>query len=145
MENFDILQAARDEDVARQLEPVVNRYNAQLARQQAATSLLRFLSPAAVAQNVLYEAAGTSMARYQHFYAQVDAFHRQWTRFFQARSFSKTRMAPEDFDRLPAFVYTEEPLPPVLTRTWAPLAALWTLAFAIAVAAFVAFRRYQIA
>jgi hypothetical protein len=54
-------------------------------------------------------------------------------------------MAPEDFDRLPVFVYTEEPLSAVLSRTWAPLAALWALGLSVAAAALLAFRRYQIA
>jgi ABC-2 type transport system permease protein len=145
MENFDILQAARDEEVARQLEPVVDRYNAQLARQHAAVSTLRYLSPAALTQSVLYDAAGTSMSRYQHFYAQVGGFHEQWTRYFQARSFRSTRMRPVDFDEMPAFTYSEEPLGAVTARTWAPLAAPWVLALAILAAAFAGFRRFDVA
>jgi ABC-2 type transport system permease protein len=143
MENYAILQAARDEDVARQLEPVVERYNAQLARQTAAVSALRYMSPAAVAQGVLYDAAGTSMSRYEHFYAQVNTFHERWTRFFQARSFINARMRPEDFDQLPAFTYAEEPLRAVLGRTWAPLVGLWGLGGGLLAMALVAYRRYQ--
>ncbi|MCA1572289.1 MAG: DUF3526 domain-containing protein [Chloroflexi bacterium] len=144
MENFDILQAARDEDVARQLEPVLARYNEQLARQHAAVSTLRFLSPAAVTQSVLYDAAGTSMARYQHFFAQVDGFHERWKAFFEARAFTKTRMRPDDFDALPAFTYAEEAPGVVVGRTWAPLIGLWTLAFGVSVVGFAGYRRYDL-
>jgi ABC-2 type transport system permease protein len=144
MENFDILQAARDEDVARQLEPVIARYNAQLAKQHAAVSVLRFLSPAAVAQSVLFDAAGTSVARYQHFFAQVDTFHERWKQFFQVRGFTGATMRPEDFDRLPTFSYAEEPLQAVVSRTWLPLAVLWLLAVAVLSAAFLTYRRYVV-
>jgi ABC-2 type transport system permease protein len=145
MENFDILQAARDEEVARQLEPVVDRYNAQLARQQAAVSTLRYLSPAALTQSVLFEAAGTSPSRYQHFYAQVDRFHEQWTRYFQARSFTSTRMRPVDFDEMPAFTYAEEPFGAVAARAAVPLATPWALAVGIVFAAFAGYRRFEVA
>jgi ABC-2 type transport system permease protein len=145
MENFDILQAARDDEVSRQLEPVVNRYNAQLARQQAAVSALSYLSPAALTQRVLFEAAGTGPSRYQHFYRQVDGFHAQWTRYFQARSFTSTRMRPVDFDEMPAFTYFEEPLAAVASRTAAPLVIPWALACGILAAAFAGYRRFEIA
>jgi ABC-2 type transport system permease protein len=145
MENFDILQAARDEEVARQLEPVVNRYNAQLARQQAAVSALSYLSPAALTQRVLFEAAGTGPSRYQHFYAQVDGFHERWTRYFQARSFTSTRMRPVDFDEMPAFTYAEEPAGTVAARAVAPLLVSWALAFGVLAAALSAYRRFQVA
>ncbi|MGH9159990.1 MAG: ABC transporter permease [Vicinamibacteraceae bacterium] len=145
MQNFDILQAARDEDVARQLEPVIARYKTQLAKQHAVVSVLRFLSPAAVAQSVLYDAAGTSLARYQHFFSQVDSFHEQWKQFFEARGFRGARMRPVDFDRLPTFTYAEEPLRAVVRRTWLPLVVLWTLAVGILLAALVTYRRYAVA
>jgi ABC-2 type transport system permease protein len=144
MQNFDILQAARDEEVARQLEPVIARYNTQLAKQHAAVSVLRFFSPAAVAQSVLFDAAGTSLARYQHFFAQVDTFHQRWKQFFEARGFAGATMRPEDFDRLPAFSYAEEPLQAVLNRTWLPLAVLWLLAIAVLTGALVTYRRYVV-
>jgi ABC-2 type transport system permease protein len=145
MENFDILQAARDEEVARQLEPVVERYNAQLARQQAAVSLLSYLSPAALTQRVLVEAAGTGPSRYRHFYAQVDGFHERWTRYFQARSFTRARMRPVDFDEMPAFTYAEEAVGAVAARTAAPLVVPWLLAFGVLAAAFGGYRRFEIA
>jgi ABC-2 type transport system permease protein len=145
MENFDILQAARDQEVARQLEPVVERYNAQLARQQAAVSALSYLSPTALTQRVLFEASGTGPSRYQHFYAQVDRFHDQWTRYFQARAFTSARMQPADFDQLPAFAYVEEPLGAVAARSAAPLLVPWALAFGMLIAAFAGYRRLEIA
>jgi hypothetical protein len=83
------------------------------------------------------------MSRYEHFYAQVNTFHEQWTRFFRARSFTKARMRPEDFDQLPAFSYAEEPLRAVLGRTWAPLVGLWGLGGGLLAMALVAYRRYQ--
>jgi ABC-2 type transport system permease protein len=145
MENFDILQAARDEDVARQLEPVVDRYNAQLARQQAAVSALSYLSPTALTQRVLFEASGTGPSRYQHFYAQVDGFHEEWNRYFQARAFTSTRMRPADFDAMPAFMYAEEPLSAVASRAAVPLLVPWALAFGLLMAAMAGYRRFEIA
>jgi ABC-2 type transport system permease protein len=145
MENFDVLQAARDEEVARQLEPVVARYNGQLARQHGAVSLVRYLSPAALAQSVLYDAAGTSLSRYQQFFRQVDAFHERWKAFFQARAFAGARMHPEDFDALPTFTYGEEPFGAVLNRAVAPVAFLWAGGAGMLTWARRRYRRYEVA
>lgn len=92
---------------------------------------------------MLYESAGTGMSRYQHFYRQVEVFHRDWRQFFQARMFARARLSAEDFARMPAFTYTEESGAAVFGRIWAPLAGVSALAVGLLSATLVSYRRYQ--
>lgn len=124
MKNASVLQAARDGEIERDVAPVVARFEAQLARQHAAVAWLRALSPAALLQSVLIDAAGTGFDRYRHFFGQADAFHQQWRAHFQPLLFANRALAPAQYDALPVFHYVEESAAAVVARAAMPLVVL---------------------
>jgi ABC-2 type transport system permease protein len=138
--DFGMLRMARDEEVARKLKPVLDRFNAQIARQHAFVNRLRYLSPALLMQEALYDIAGTGRARHQQFLAQVDEHYRVWKAFFAPRVFHKVAITPADFGRFPRFHYQEELTGELAKRVIRP--ALLLLAVA-AIAAWFGLRRYR--
>jgi len=145
MKNASVLQAARDDEIARMVAPVVTRFESQLARQHAAVAVLRFLSPAALLQSVLVDAAGTGFERYRHFFAQVDVYHRTWREYFQPLLFANTSLTPAVYDRLPAFIYSEERVGAVVARTALPVLGLTAAGLLLLVVGLRRFRAYPVA
>lgn len=139
-DDFAMLSLAKDEMVGRALQPVIERFDGQLAAQHRFTSRFRFLSPAVLLQSVFYDIAGTGLARYQHFLAQVDGFHRNWQGFFSPRVFEKRALSGGDLDQLPGFAWREEDIGALIGRTLWP--ALLLLAVAVVIGA-LGLRRYQ--
>ncbi len=144
MKNASVLQAARDEEIERQLAPVVSRFETRLAEQHAAASTLRYLSPAALLQNVLIDLAGTGFDRYRHFFTQADSYHQAWRDYFQPRLFANRSLTADDYDGLPVFVYREEPIDEVAARNLAPIAVLVLLGAGGLAAGVRLFARYQV-
>lgn len=95
---------------------VMARYDNQLAMQQRIVNGLRFLSPAILLQEALNDVAGVGNNRYQHFSRQVDRFHRDWQSFFLPKVFDNTPLTLVDYERFPAFHYTEQSWPELNTR-----------------------------
>jgi ABC-2 type transport system permease protein len=107
LRQYALLQAARDEEVAQRLAPVVARYQAAVETQLRIASLAQFLSPAMVVSSVLQQAAGTSRDRADDFAAQVAAFREGWRAFFQPRILRNLALTREDAALLPRFAYRE--------------------------------------
>ncbi|QEH35955.1 ABC-2 family transporter protein [Aquisphaera giovannonii] len=137
------LQAVQG-SVDRTIEPVMARYDDQLARQQDLVDRLRFLSPAVVTQEALNDVSGTSLARQRFFLAQVDEFHRAWQDFFIPRIMRRERFAPADFDAIPEFQFREQPLASVGPRVAEGVIGLAIPALALAALGLLALRRYRI-
>jgi ABC-2 type transport system permease protein len=128
--DFNALRVAVNVEVERRVRPVVDRYEQQLAAQQRSVGVVRYLSPAIVAQDALSDLAGTGVARHQHFLALVDAYHRQWRQFFTPLVLQKARVTNHAI--IPAFSYTEEPLAAVVGRSFINLMAFVIPAIALA-------------
>lgn len=143
--DFLVKLQAVQKSVDETIEPVMARYDEQLARQQALVDRLRFLSPAVTAQEALNDVSGTSLARHKHFLAQVDAFHKEWQDFFIPRIMRRERFAPADYDAIPKFHFREQPLAEVAPRAGAALIGLAAPAAALGLAGLAALRRYPIA
>lgn len=114
MNDFNIVRVAVNDDVERRVRPLVDRYEAQVAAQQALVDRLQFLSPAILMQNALNDVAGTGTARHRHFMAQVDAFHAAWRGHFVPLIFAKQTIA--SLDAVPRFRFDEEPTAAVAAR-----------------------------
>jgi ABC-2 type transport system permease protein len=141
--DFNALRVAVNADVERQVRPVVEHYEQQLAAQQRTVGVLRYLSPAIVTQDALSDLAGTGSARHQHFVSLVDRFHREWREFFTPRILQKARVT--NHSEIPAFVYVEEPFAHVLVRTSVNLLALAAPALCLAAAGLRRLPRFRIA
>jgi ABC-2 type transport system permease protein len=141
--DFNALRVAVNTEVERRVRPVVDQYERQLAAQQRSVALLRYLSPAILAQDALSDLAGTGAARHRHFVSLVDGYHRQWREFFVPLVLAKARVT--DHAAIPRFTYVEEPFSSVLGRTLRNVAALGVLAAAFALFGLARLRRFPVA
>jgi ABC-2 type transport system permease protein len=95
-----VTRLAIDDETERQVRPVVDRYDIQLARQQGLVNRFRLLSPAIVVQDALNDVAGTGVERYRHFLGLVEEYHRRWRSFFAPMIGRKQRLTAQMYDSL---------------------------------------------
>ncbi len=122
-DDFAMLSLAKNEMVAQQMKPLLERFDAQLQAQHRFVNRFRFVSPAIVMQSLLYDITGTGIERYQHFLAQVGDYHQRWQQYFSPRIFEKRALTSGDLASLPQFAFAEEATLTVAQR------ALWPCAF----------------
>ena len=115
----------------RQVQPVLRQFREQRRRQQSMVDRLRFLSPAIMLNEGLSDVAGSSVARHQHFAAQVDVFHAELKRFFSERIERGKKLDSSDYDAMPQFVYQQPPDAELAGRVGASLAVLLLAAAAL--------------
>ncbi len=119
--NFAMLRVVRDERIAEQLAPVMERFVRQQERQQRIVRALGYLSPTLVTHQMLLDAAGTGPARHAAFLEQVDMFQAIWQEHFVPRYFANVGFQSSDYDTMPRFEYREETPAEVLGRLILPL------------------------
>lgn len=115
-----------NERLDKALAPVLARYEAQLARQQALVDKMQFLSPALVAHFALAEAAGTGLARHREFLRQAAHHHAELRAFFNPRILKKEKFTA--WDEVPRFRFVDEPAAVVAQRALPAILALAALA-----------------
>jgi ABC-2 type transport system permease protein len=142
--HYAIVNAAREEEVARRLQATRRRFDEQMAKQQALVDAFGFLSPATLAQGALYEIAGAGASRYRHYRTQVDEYNREWKAHFWPHMFVGGAFTAADYDRIPRFTYREEPLGNVVKRVALPVTALALLTLALGRLGLRAYRRYPV-
>jgi ABC-2 type transport system permease protein len=98
---------AVQDEVDRQVSPLLEEFDVQLANQQALVDGYRFVSPAVVAHGALTELAGTGMSRYRAWRDQVDGFHAAWQEFFLPRIFRGELLTAADYSAIPRFRFEE--------------------------------------
>lgn len=128
-----------------QIQPELDRFDAQQARQQALVARYSALSPAAVAYEGMTALAGTGERRHAHFMAQMNAYHQAWKQFFFPRIDGGIAMTEADFARIPAFAWQEEPAGLVRGAAWNALWQLLVPALALLGIAAWRLRRYTVA
>jgi ABC-2 type transport system permease protein len=143
--DFLVKLQAVQKSVDATIEPVMGRYDEQLARQQSLVDRLRFLTPAVATQEALNDVSGTSLGRHKHFMAQVDEFHRAWQDFFIPRVMKRELFAPGDYDAIPTFHFREQPLSAIAPRVAGGLMGLAAPAVLLTLAGLVALRRFPMA
>jgi ABC-2 type transport system permease protein len=126
--NFAAIGYVTQEEVNRQIQPVLERFDQRLQAQQRIVSRYRFLSPAILANDALTDLAGTGQARFLDFRLQVERFVESWKQFFVPRILRADTMRPGVTGELPTFRYREEPNPQVWRRVITPLFGLALLA-----------------
>lgn len=136
---------AVQDEVDRQVAPVLAQFDTQTGKQQALAERYRFLSPAVVAHTALSDLAGTGAPRYRDWLEQVLGFHKSWQDFFIPRAFRREWLTRADFEAIPRYQYRAEPESAVWGRVLVGL-----LGFAIPTAALVLFagarlRRFEVA
>ncbi|MST94537.1 MAG: DUF3526 domain-containing protein [Pedosphaera sp.] len=120
-------------EVGRAVEPVRQKFDEQLARQQTAVGQWRFLSPAIAMHEALTDLAGTGYWRHRAFREQVGGLRQAVSAFFTPRIHKRESITMSDFDQLPRFEFREEPAGVWMGRVLASLAGMLALAGALGV------------
>ncbi|MBS1826825.1 MAG: DUF3526 domain-containing protein [Acidobacteria bacterium] len=143
--DFGTLLVALNDATERKVRPVLARFDHQLQQQQQFVERFRYVSPAIVAQSAIQDLAGSGTHRYQHFLAQVDAYHRRWRDYFVPRILRKQQLTGSDLDLLPQFTYQQEDNAAVMWRCTQALGSLCVPLILLGVPAMLALRRYRVA
>lgn len=106
--DFASISYAVQMEVDKQVQPVLDRFDAQVEKQQRFVDGFRYLSPAILAQSAINDLAGTSLGRYQHFSRQVDGFFEQWKAYFLPKVFAKVKLTSGQMGELPQWQFVEE-------------------------------------
>lgn len=136
---------AVQDEVDRQIAPVLARFDEQLVRQQQLAERYRFLSPAVLTHAALTDLAGTGAPRYRAWLDQVLGFHHRWQEFFVPRAFRRQWLTPADFDAIPRFSYQAEPDSAVRGRVAIGLLGLAIPTVALLLLAGTRIRRFEVA
>ncbi|MCU1325598.1 MAG: hypothetical protein JWN34_968, partial [Bryobacterales bacterium] len=143
--DYGTLLLAINDATERDVQPVLDRFDGQVAGQQRIVDRFRYLSPAIVAQSAFNDLAGSGAHRYNHFLRQVDQYHGQWRRFFAPRILKKEKIAVADIDTLPAFRFSEESTADVAGRVWSTLLGLLLPVVVVTAAGLRKLARYPVA
>jgi ABC-2 type transport system permease protein len=143
-DDFAMLSLAKDELVARRMQPLLERFDAQLDHRHRLVDRWRYLSPAILMQSLLYDVSGVGVERYQHFLLQVDRYHQTWRGYFSTRIFEKRALASGDLADLPRFQFVEEGVSAVIERMLLPSLALAALTALIGYLGLRAYRRLPV-
>jgi len=144
MAQYAVRSVAMMDEIERRVQPVLQQFEDQIAKQQTLVDRYRFLSPAILTQSALYDLAGTNAFRYKHFLGLTERFHRQWRDYFNPLILRNAKLGPENIERIPSFEFQEESLSAVLGRVSVSAAGLVALTALAAGIAFRALRRYSI-
>jgi ABC-2 type transport system permease protein len=134
--DFASLTYAVQMEVDRQVQPVLDRFDAQVSSQQAFVDGFRFFSPAILVQDALNNLAGASLGRYRHFTGQVDRFFSQWQAYFLPKVFAKTKLTSAQVASLPRYEWIEESTATVAARVLIALLGLFVLNAAVLILAY---------
>jgi ABC-2 type transport system permease protein len=143
-EDFAGISFVTQEEVERQVRPVLAKFDLALERQEAIVSRYRFLSPAILTQSALNDIGGTGVERYRHFLAMVDQFHETWRAWFIPRVVKREKLEATDINQLPVFEFREEPVSRVLQRGMTFLLGLVLPTLLLAGLSFAALRRFPV-
>lgn len=128
-------------ELENRVQPVMDAFATQLARQQRLVDRLRYLSPAIVTYEGLNDVAGSGVTRHQHFSQAVERYHARYKRFFFERLEQNRKLTLADYDQMPSFKYHEAPVTELARRVGWGLLGLLLPALALLLAARAGFRR----
>ena len=94
---------AVQDDIARTLRPLTDRFERQLERQQAAVDRWRYASPALAVHGALVRVAGTDAARFRSFERDADAYVTQLRDHFATKIIARRPYRAEDLHALPSY------------------------------------------
>ncbi len=134
--DFASISYAVQAEVDKQVQPILDLFEAQVDRQQQFVDRFRFFSPAILAQSAMNDLAGTSLGRYQHFSRQVETFFDDWRAYFLPKVFQKTRLQSAQLSEFPGFLFREETDGEIGSRVIYTLVGLGFLSLLVLMAAF---------
>ena len=115
---------ARFDRIAREIQPLRQRTVVQQDAQERLFAVLRFTTPGALVEHLLYDVTGTGPARNRRFVAGIEDVRRDRRTFFWQRQIDLATITAEDYDLMPRYQFQEEPISNVIRRVFLPLAAI---------------------
>ena len=109
MQQYALLQSARDDEIDRRLQPIVERYEAQVEARRALATRWAAASPSMLAQAALVDLAGTSGRRHRTFVGEVEAFRLEWRDYFRPLIVSGSPLGDGTIAAMPRFSFREPP------------------------------------
>ena len=106
--DYVAMKLTEQEEVARSVAPVLEKFDKQLLRQQQTVGRWRFVSPAIVAHEALTDIAGTGYWRHHAFRNQVKEFKQAISDFYTPRAHRREPLVLADIDQMPIFEFDEE-------------------------------------
>lgn len=100
---------ASQDVVKERMQPLIEKYDGQLSRQQQWVHQLRVLSPAILMQEGLQKISGTASSYYRDYRQQAISFAEQWREFFLPLIFKDEKVNAKILAQLPEFQY-EKPI-----------------------------------
>jgi len=125
--DFASLSYAVQMEVDKKVQPILDRFDAQVEKQQSFVDGFRYLSPAILAQSAINDLAGTSLGRYKHFSRQVDGFFDEWQTYFLPKVFAKAKLNSGQVAGFPAYRYEEETDGEIVRRVGVVLGGMGSL------------------
>ncbi|MBY0509951.1 MAG: ABC transporter permease subunit [Rhodospirillaceae bacterium] len=125
--------------------PTFEKFQSQLAAQQALAERLKYLSPAILSHDAMSEIAGNSTASFADFRKQVAAYHKSWREYFYDRVMSDKMLTMEEIKGVPRFKYTPEADDTVMGRVFGSLVSLVVFSSVVLALGFAFLRRYPVA
>ncbi len=140
-----VIQTMRDEKILKKTKPINDSFNNQINKQKEFIDKLQFLSPAIVAQEIIYDISGSGIDRLQNYSNQLNDFQKIWRNFFVTKIFDSKPLYANDYNQLPKFNYVEETKNDILNRTLIPNIFLFTISLVIYFLARKRYKKYSIA
>lgn len=121
------------EETGRALDPVRQKFDEQLERQQSIVARWRFSSPAIAMHETLNDLAGTGHWRNRAFREQVHLLRQAISDFFTPRIHTRQPVRMADIDKLPRFQFKEEPTEFLIRRVALSLTGMLVFSAALSV------------
>jgi hypothetical protein len=140
LERYAIFQMRALELIRDTLLPLEQKMDEDARRHRQLLYQSRFVSPLFLLHDVSTTAAGTDLARLEHFRAHRDRFLQRWENYYASRIY--TREPIEDLRQTPTFAYEEPPLSRQLPSLFRSVAGLVVPGAVLIALALSRFRRY---
>lgn len=124
------------------VQPVSQRFEGRLDRQQRIAGALAWVSPASLTQSALAELAGSSLARHRRFEADARQLRRDWLTAVESPLMAGRRLSVDEFEALPRPQFSEVTLGRVASVVVPSIPMLLLFAGLALALARTAFRRF---
>lgn len=128
----------------KEVAPLIEKYDSQLNKRQSLVSKFSLCSPAVITQESLNDIAGTGFVRYQTFREQVNRFVEINRQFYVPKIIKGEKLTASDYDLIPRFYFSEEPVGNLSSRVGFSLAGLIILLFFCLSGIFYKLQRFSI-
>jgi ABC-2 type transport system permease protein len=126
---------SRYDRIYREMEPLLETTRAQLNKQDRLFGILRFLTPAAATERLIYDVTGAGPERNLQFEEGIERVRRERQLFYWPLELDDAKITPEVYDRIPRYTFAEQSLSIVFKKAVAPLLAMLIVSAGLILAA----------